>query len=55
MWMQVTNVEPQMCNAFPNLFYLHADEPRHEKTCFQDLRPGKTQTSLISYRDQLES
>ena len=31
-------------------------EPRHdEKTCLQGLRPGKTQTGLLSYRDQLES
>ena len=25
-------------------------EPRHEKTCLRDLRPGKTQTGLLSYR-----
>ena len=25
--------------------------PRHEKTCLLDLRPGKTQTGLLSYRD----
>ena len=24
-------------------------EPRHEKTCLQGLRPGKTQTGLLSY------
>ena len=30
-------------------------EPRHEKTCIRDFRPGKTQTCLFSYRDQLES
>ena len=30
-------------------------EPRHEKTCIRGLRPGKTQTGLLSYRDQLES
>ena len=30
-------------------------EPRHEKTCLQGLRPGKTQTGLLSYRDQLET
>ena len=30
-------------------------EPRHEKTCLQDLRPGKTQTGLLSYRDKLVS
>ena len=30
-------------------------EPRHEKTCLRGLRPGKTQTSLLSYRRKLES
>ena len=25
-------------------------EPRHEKTCLQGLRPGKTRTGLLSYR-----
>ena len=25
-------------------------EPRHEKTCLRGLRPGKTQTGLLSYR-----
>ena len=27
------------------------NEPRHEKSCFRDLRPRKTQTGLLSYRD----
>ena len=31
------------------------NEPRHEKTCLRGFRPGKTQTSLLSYRDKLES
>ena len=26
-------------------------EPRHEKTCLRGLRPGKTQTGLLSYRE----
>ena len=26
-------------------------EPRHKKTCLRGFRPGKTQTSLLSYRD----
>ena len=30
-------------------------EPRHEKTCLQGSRSGKTQTGLLSYRDKLES
>ena len=30
-------------------------EPRHEKTCLRGFRPGKTQTSLLSYRDKLEA
>ena len=28
-------------------------EPRHEKMCLRGLRPGKTQTGLLSFRDQL--
>ena len=31
------------------------NEPRHEKTCLRGFQPGKTQTGLLSYRDQLES
>ena len=30
-------------------------EPRHEKTCLRGLPPGKTQTGLLSYRDELEA
>ena len=30
-------------------------EPQHLKTCLRDLRPGMTQTGLLSYRDQLDS
>ena len=30
-------------------------EPRQEKTCLRGFRPGKTQTSVLSCRDQLES
>ena len=30
-------------------------QPCHEKTCLRGLRPGKTQTGLLSYRDKLES
>ena len=29
-------------------FFLNSYEPRHEKNCFRGLRPGKTQTSLLS-------
>ena len=31
------------------------NEPRHEKTCLRGLRPGKTQTVLLSCRCYLES
>ena len=27
------------------------NELRHEKTCFWGLRPGKTQTGMLNYRD----
>ena len=30
-------------------------EPRHEKTCLRGFPPGKTQTKLVSDRDELES
>ena len=30
-------------------------EPRHEKTCLRDVRPGKTQTSLLNYKNERES
>ena len=29
------------------------NQPRHEKTCLRGLRPGKTQTGLLSYRSKL--
>ena len=29
------------------------NEPGHEKTCLQGFLPGKTQTSLLSYRSKL--
>ena len=35
--------------------YIPPYEPRHEKTCIRGLRPGKTQTGLLSYSDWLES
>ena len=31
------------------------NEPRHKKTCLRGLRPGKPQTDLLIYRDQLQS
>ena len=34
---------------------LTLSEPRHERTCLRGFRPGKTQTSLLCDRDQLES
>ena len=36
-------------------YWLWYNEKRHEKTCIRRFRPGKTQTGLLSYRDQLES
>ena len=36
-------------------FHLYLYEPHYEKTCLRGLRPGKTQTGLLSYRDELES
>ena len=32
-------------------FWQRTIEPRHEKTCLRGLRPGKTQTDLLSYTD----
>ena len=33
-----------------NVFIL-SNEPQHEKTCLRGLRPGKTQTGRLSFRD----
>ena len=33
-----------------SMIMMNANEPRHEKTCLRGLRPGKTQTGLLSYR-----
>ena len=41
------------CPEVINLFDIPTNEPRHEKTCLRDFRPGKTQTGLLSYRDQV--
>ena len=42
----------------PNIVFLEQVcipeiEQGHEKTCLRGFRPGKTQTSLLSYRDKL--
>ena len=37
------------------ILFIRLYEPRHKKTCLRGFRPGKTQTGLLSYRDQLES
>ena len=34
---------------YKSLIHCKSLEPRHEKTCLWDLRPGKTQTSLLSW------
>ena len=41
-------------NPQRQVFETGSFEPRHEKTCIRGLRPGKTQTSLLSYRSKLE-
>ena len=49
--MNYETIEMVLCpatkgfHAFSNTF-----GPRHEKTCLRGLRPGKTQTGLLSYR-----
>ena len=44
--------QQQRCRSAMHFIY----EPRHdEKTSLLSLRPGKTQTGLLSYRDWLES
>ena len=45
-----------LCFYMTELTTMHATcrilfEPRDEKTCLRGLRPGKTETSLFSYRD----
>ena len=44
----------KMGNYFNRKYNIVSDttkERRHEKTCLQGLRPGKTQTSQLSYRN----
>ena len=47
------------CTSFVEIQFsrksINPHEPCHEKTCLWDFQPGKTQTSLLSYRDKLES
>ena len=38
-----------------SLIKLNLYEPCREKTCLADLRPGKIQTSLLSYGDHLDN
>ena len=42
-------VAPSVCERFNQLI----KEAHHEKTCLRGLRPGKTQTGLLSFRNQL--
>ena len=37
------------------MYDVQRNEPRHEKTCLRGLRPGKTQTGLLSYGDKPEA
>ena len=41
------------CHQIPTLSVSLINEPRPEKTCLRGLGPGKTQTGLLSCRDQL--
>ena len=45
-------VLPEKKKKLPEIKWI---EPRHEKTCLRDFRPGKTQTGRLSYRDKPES
>ena len=47
VWLLVSGLILHSCDLI--------DESRHEKTSLRGFRPGKTQTSLLSYSDQLES
>ena len=55
----ISCISPILQNISQSLTVQHeitADEqlliqPRHEKTCLRGLRPGKTPTGLLSYRD----
>ena len=52
-----TYVNVEKNTTFDCLTYLQMIrfEPRHEKICLRGLRPGTSQTGLLSYRDKLES
>ena len=45
------NAKPSSCSSIAQLLDYRLFEPRHEKTCLRDLRPGKAQTGLLSYGD----
>ena len=47
---QCSTVSDTQCNTTGLLF-----EPRHEKICLRDFRPGNTQTGLRSHREELEA
>ena len=46
-WSRHDNNPPKFDNNPPKFKYMKG-EPRHEKTCLQGFRPGKTKTGLLS-------
>ena len=58
LWQKISWMPPgitqTVCSAL-KAARMFGSEPRHEKTYFLGLRPGKTQTDLLSYRSKLES
>ena len=57
LWTAVMYVIIWNLTLFSFFFFIITglNEPRHKKTCLWGLQPGKTQTGLLSYRDQLGS
>ena len=54
MWDLIVSV-PDHCLSFYFTVLEKVCEPRHEKTCLQGFRLGKTQTDRLCYRDSPES
>ena len=55
IWVKGSGTQDNIWNIESYLKNKILFEPRHEKTCLRGLRPGKTQTGLLNYRDKLES
>ena len=56
MPLPMENVRAHVRKYLPALLVSErgSNEPRHEKTCLRGLRPGKSQSGLLSYSNNVE-